>query len=93
MRTDFTLRFQWANNHSESVFCFVRITPTKMPTGTIWSFSNAKADVCSCRQAMARKGFFVGGEVVGTHSYPFSLIQEYFSEMKFGSLALTSSLL
>lgn len=50
MHTDFSLHFQWANNHSEPVPYLCIFCQPKMPTGTIWSFSNAKADVCSCRQ-------------------------------------------
>lgn len=50
MHTDFSLHFQWANNHSEPVPYLCTFCQPKMPTGTIWSFSNAKADVCSCRQ-------------------------------------------
>ena len=91
MRTDFSLRFQWANNHSESVPCLCVFCQLKCQLALFGHFQMQR-QMSALVGNMARKIFFLWEEVVGMHNHPFSLTQEYFSEMKFGALALMSSL-
>lgn len=90
MCTDFSLHFQWANNYSEPVPCLCTFCQPKMPTGTTWSFSNAKADVCSCRQhglevfCCSCLFFFFPDRICG-HNHPFNWYRSIFPKWSVAS--------
>lgn len=73
MRTDITLRFQWANNRSESVFCLCALRQLKCQLAPFGHFQMQRQMSALVGRPWPGKVFFFGGwgEVVGTYSYPF----------------------